>query len=174
MPRADLAPLRQCLHQAPVHYLQVRPRGFVLKPEHRPRPCLHARILGYGNARTRYHDRQPACRSLDGLRPTAEPQRRCAECPLRSRCTAQLRLDLIAKRQPWRLLLEHTNTQRFLLYHARLRQRAIAIEDIVHRLDVINRGSWGELCFHALPEPTNAPCTPPTSARSPPPAGDRT
>ena len=43
-----------------------------------------------------------------------------------------------------------------------------------HRLDVINRGSWGELRFHALPEPTNAPCTPPTSARSPPPAGDRT
>jgi len=157
--RADVARLRQCLHHAPVHYLQVHPRGFVLDSEHRLQPCLHARIVSFGNARTHYHNRQsqPACRSLDGLQPTAAPGRRCAECQLRCRCTAQLRLDLIAERQPWRLALEHTNTQRFLLYHARLRQRAIALENLVHRLDVINRASWGEVRFHALTEPTEIP-----------------
>lgn len=157
MTRADVARLRQCLLQAPVRDLQLRPCGFVLEPEHRPRPCLHARIVSYGNARTRYHNHQPACRSLDGLHAAAEPQRRCAECQLRTRCTAQLRLDLIAERQPWRLALEHTNTRCFLLYHARLRQRAIAIEHLVHRIDVINRGSWAQLRFHALSEPTEIP-----------------
>lgn len=157
MTRADVARLRQCLHHAPVHYLQLRPRGFELDGEHRLRPALHARILSYGNARTRYHNRHPTCRSLDGLYSTSEPRQRCAQCPLRSRCTPQLRLDLIAERQPWRLLLENSDTQRFLLYHARLRQCGIAIENIVHRIDVINRGSWGELRFQSLPKPTAAP-----------------
>ncbi len=73
----------------------------------------------------------------------------CSDCRLRSQCTAQVRLDLIVESQPFRLLLAHTSAKRFLLYEVKLRQRGVAPEDILHRIEVINRGSWGELRFTA-------------------------
>ena len=94
-----------------------------------------------------YHQRDVRCRSLDALRALSEPERDCAQCNLRTRCTPQLRLDLIVERQAWRLLLERSSAKHFLDYHARLHRRAIALEDIVHRITVTNRGSWGELRF---------------------------
>jgi len=147
MARTDLEPLRAILHGALRRYLTVRPRGFELNPGEPPRPVIEARIVGYGSARTLYHNRQPQCRSLDSVRPIADRNRTCAECRLRSRCTPQLRLDLFVDNQAFRLLLAHTSAKHFLVYQARLRQRGIAVEDIIHRIAVIDRGSWGELRF---------------------------
>jgi len=148
MTRPDLQPLREILQQARRRYLTVRPHGFELNPGERLRPVLAARILAFGSARTLYQDRKPLCRSLDGIEPTApKARRRCAECALRARCTSQVRLDLLADTQPWRLLLSHTSARNFLLYEAQLRERGIELYEGLHRITVINRGSWGELRF---------------------------
>lgn len=151
MTRPDVELLRQCWRRAPVRELLVRARGFELEAHHRLQPLIEARIVSYGAARTRYQHRELRCRSLDGLRSVGTPERCCAECQLRPRCTAQLRLDLIVERQAWRLLLERTSARRFLDYQARLHRRAIALEDLVHRIAVIDRGSWGELHFGGSP-----------------------
>ena len=147
MTRPDVQPLRQSYHRASVRELLVRARGFELNPQRRLQPHIEARILSFGAARTLYHDRHVRCRSHDALRPLSDPERDCARCDLRTRCTPQLRLDLIVERQAWRLLLERSVAKHFLDYHARLLRRAVAVEDIVHRITVINRGSWGELRF---------------------------
>jgi hypothetical protein len=148
MPTSDLQPLRAILQQARRRYLTVRPRGFELNPGERLRPVLEARILGFGSARTLYQNRAPLCRSLDAVRPiTAKEHRSCAECALRTRCTSQVRLDLLVDTQPFRLLLAHTSAKNFLLYEAQLRERGIALYEGLHRIIVINRGSWGELRF---------------------------
>jgi hypothetical protein len=149
MPRPDLQPLREILHSALKRYLTVRPQGFELNPGDRLRPAIEARIVSYGSARTLYQNRKPQCRSLDGVRPIADRNRTCAECRLRSRCTPQLRLDLFVENQAFRLLLAHTSAKHFLVYEARLRQQGIELEHIVHRIEVIDRGSWGELRFSA-------------------------
>ena len=151
MPRPDVQPLREILHAAFKRYLSVRPLGFELQPAEPPRPALEARILSSGAARTLYQQRKPRCRSLDAIAPLDEPNRTCASCHLRAQCTPQLRLDLFVNAQPFRLLLAWTSAKNFLLYEARLRQRGISIEDRLHRLSVINRGSWGEVRFD-LPE----------------------
>ena len=149
MPTSDLQPLRAILQQARSRYLSVRPRGFELHPGERLRPVLEARILSFGSARTLYQNRAPLCRSLDAVRPiTAKEHRSCAECALRTRCTSQVRLDLLVDTQPLRLLLAHTSAKNFLLYETQLQQRAVALYDGLHRISVINRGSWGELRFH--------------------------
>ena len=153
MIRADVELLRQCYRHAPRRELLVHPHGFALDAPRALAPRIDARILSHGAARTRYVRRQRRCRSLDALTALGDPARRCAPCALRSQCTAQLRLDLIVERHPWRLLLEHTAAKRFLDYQARLLRRAIALEDIVHRIAVIDRGSWGELRFAHSPEP---------------------
>ena len=145
MPTSDLQPLRAILQQARSRYLSVRPRGFELHPGERLRPVLEARILSFGSARTLYQNRAPLCRSLDAVRPIAAGQRTCAECRLRTRCTPQVRLDLLVDTQPLRLLLAHTSAKNFLLYETQLHQRGVALYDGLHRLSVINRGSWGEL-----------------------------
>ena len=147
MTRPDIQPLRELLQRAQRRYLTVRPNGFELNPGTPPRPRLDARILSFGGARTLYQNRKPHCRSLDGIRPIAEDQRTCAECRLHARCTPQLRLDLLADTQPFRLLLAHTSAQNFLLYEAQLRQRNLSLYELLHRITVINRGSWGELRF---------------------------
>jgi len=152
MPTSDLQPLRAILQQAQRRYLSVRPHGFELNPDQPLRPALEVRILSFGSARTLYHDRKPLCRSLDGIQPTApKDQRRCAACALRPRCTSQVRLDLLVDTQPYRLLLAHTSAKNFLLYETRLRQRGGALEEGLHRITVINRGSWGELRFEQHP-----------------------
>jgi hypothetical protein len=152
MTPSDLQPLRAFLQQAPRRYLTVRPHGFALNPGERLRPVLEVRILGFGNARTLYQDRKPLCRSLDGVEPTApQGQRRCVDCALRPRCTAQVRLDLLVDTQPFRLLLAHTSARNFLLYETQLRERGGALEEGLHRMHVINRGSWGELRFERHP-----------------------
>jgi hypothetical protein len=150
MSQADVQPLREILHAAFKRYLSVRAHGFELQPGEPLRPTLVARILGLGAARTLYQQRQPRCRSLDGLAPLDEPNRSCAGCRLRAQCTPQLRLDLFVDAQPLRLLLAYTSAKNALLYEAGLRQRGLSIEEPLHRLTVINRGSWGEVRFRLL------------------------
>lgn len=150
MPRPDDGPLRELLHRVLVRYATVRPRGFELQPGERLRPVVDARILGHGGARTLYQDRRPRCRSLDGVRPvTGDTDRSCADCRLRSRCTPQVRLDLIVERRAYRLLLAYSSARAFFVYEAELRRRGVAVEDIETKIAVVNRGSWGELRFTA-------------------------
>lgn len=150
MTRPDVEPLRELLHRALVRYLTVRPRGFELDSHSPLRQTVEARILGHGGARTLYEDRRPKCRSLDGVRPiTGDSSRSCAECADLSRCVPQVRLDLIVDRRPFRLLLAYSSARAFLVYDAELRQRGRRIEDVVTKITVINRGSWGELRFGA-------------------------
>ena len=152
MPTSDLQPLRAILQQVRRRYLTVRPHGFELLPGQRLRPALEVRILSFGSARTLYQDRKPLCRSLDAIRPTtAKEHRTCAECALRTRCTSQVRLDLLVDPQPFRLLLAHTSAKNFLLYETQLRQRGVALYEGLQRIRVINRGSWGELRFERHP-----------------------
>ena len=147
-PRRDIEPLREILHRALVRYLTVRPGGFELQSGERLRPVVEARILGHGGARTFYQNRQPVCRSLDGLRPiTGDTNRVCSECEARERCTPQLRVDLIVERRPYRLLLAYSSARAFFTYEAELRLRRVAIEDVLTKIAVTNRGSWGELRF---------------------------
>ena len=147
MPRSDVQPLREILHAAFKRYLTVRPQGFQLEPGAPLRPTLQGRIVSTGAARTLYQARQPRCRSLDGVAPLDDRHRTCASCRLHAQCTPQLRLDLFVDAQPWRLLLAYTSAKNYLLYEARLRHDGVSIEDPLHDLTVITRGSWGEVRF---------------------------
>jgi len=41
----------------------------------------------------------------------------------------------------------HTSAANFLAYDADLRRRRIALAAALHKIEVIDRGSWGELRF---------------------------
>jgi hypothetical protein len=145
--RSDIEPLRAILHRAMVRYLSVGPRGFLLKQHGTPRPTLDARILSFGGARTLYKDRRPECRSLDGIHSASHTGRRCAPCEKKNECTPQVRIDLLVDARAFRLLLAHTSARNFLAYEGDLRVQRIPLDQPLHRLEVVNRGSWGEVRF---------------------------
>jgi hypothetical protein len=47
------------------------------------------------------------------------------------------------------MLLAYSSAPAFLDYKAELRQPGRRIEDVVTKITVVNRGSWGELRFAA-------------------------
>ncbi len=107
-----------------------------------------ARLLGFHAARTLYDDRQPSCRSLDGVRPLKGEQE-CAACLFRKKCTPQLCLDLLLEGIPERLLLSYTSLRNFLLFVDGRRRKGEQVEGADIQLAVRNRGRWGEVCFLA-------------------------
>jgi len=143
----DVGPLRDILQRALARYLTVRPGGFQLVDDGRLHDEIVARILGFGGARTLYRNRKPACRSLDGIRPLHDQKLTCADCRSRANCTPQVRVDLIVDGRPLRLLLAYTSAKNFLAYDALLRRQSVALERVLHRLRVVDRGPWGEVRF---------------------------
>ena len=147
----DLVPLRAILHRAIARYLTVTPRGILLADEAAPVQRLVVRVLGYGGARTLYRKSRPACRSLDGRAAVTDTEKRCADCADRDECTPQVRVDLIVRSRPYRLLLAFTSARNFLAYVGSLDSRRVKVDSIEHQIDVVPRGSWGELRFREAP-----------------------
>lgn len=140
-------PLREILHRILARYLNVQPGGFVFELGDKPRPIIEARILGHGGARTLYRNRRPECRSLNGIESLTHRGRRCDQCPFKPQCTPQISLDLSVESRPYRLLLAHTSASNFLAYDAGIRRQRSVPEKVLHRIEVLDRGSWGELRF---------------------------
>ncbi len=142
--------LREILHRAIARYVTIRPQGLVIDPKRPPLPSAEVRVLAYGGARTHYKNRRPVCRSLDGGRSVTHPSRLCTGCKQREWCTPQIRLDIILESRPYRLLLSFTSARNFLEYVARLKREDISLDDSCHRIDVVDRGTWGEVRFHTI------------------------
>jgi len=49
--------------------------------------------------------------------------------------------------QAFRLLLGHTSARNFLAYERDLRVKKAPLDQPLHRPEVINRGTWGEVRF---------------------------
>jgi len=135
---------REILGRVLARYLTVRPEGVVVDDQ--PLDDVTARVLSFGAARTLYRARRPACRSLDGTKALSK-ETLCAECPDRKHCTPQVRVDLLLKDRPFRLLLSYSSARNFLLYASETRRRGIALEEVGTRIRVLHRGSWGEIRF---------------------------
>jgi hypothetical protein len=130
-------------------YLLVRPAGIQF-PHGRLCPSLSAAILACRPARTLYQNKQPVCRSLDGIHSLQEA-RACASCLLRKSCTPQIYLELLAEGVPYRLLLAYSSARNFMLFASRLRQQGQPVENAQVLISVRDRGRWGELRFISPP-----------------------
>ncbi|MFQ5601157.1 MAG: hypothetical protein ACE5G2_11475 [Candidatus Krumholzibacteriia bacterium] len=140
---------RDILARTTARYLSVRPHGIHIDKASPPLRALCVQILEHGAARTLYRKRKPVCRSLDGLHPIHDSELRCSRCDQRPFCTPQVRVHLVYDHRPYRLLLAFTSAKNFLFYCTHLRQQHRALDQVVTRIRVLNRGTWGELRFDA-------------------------
>jgi hypothetical protein len=148
-PTADI--YRDILTRTAARYLTVRPHGIEIAPGYQPLKRLPVLIIDHGAARTFYRERKPVCRSLDGIHPVQHPERQCYDCTDRERCTPQVRVDLVFDCVPYRLLLAYTSAKNFLFYHTEIVKARRKLPDVITRIRVINRGTWGELRFSTAP-----------------------
>ena len=92
-------------------YLSVHPTGLRF-PHGRLCSSVEATVHQCRPARTRYRNKTPVCRSLDGITSIKE-KHDCASCPDRKDCTAQIYLELTIEDVPYRLLLAYTSARNF-------------------------------------------------------------
>ena len=136
----------QILARTTARYLTVRPHGIVVPSEGMHRE-ISVQILDHGAARTRYQNRKPRCRSLDAIRAIDDPKRLCTLCDQRTKCTPQVRINLVFRAMPYRILLAYTSAKNFLFYATEIHQRGLELPKVVTSIRILNRGSWGELRF---------------------------
>jgi hypothetical protein len=139
----DPEPIRDILYRLTIRYLNVRPEGLEL--DRQVVPAIEGKILSFGGARTLYRGRKPQCRSLDGFR--AIKGQLCSQCPELKNCTSQVRVELLIRERPYRLLLAYSSAKHFLIYTGKLKRQGFDPEKVKTRIAVINRGTWGELLF---------------------------
>jgi len=148
---------RDILTRTAARYLTVRPDGIEITPGQQPVKQLSVLIIDHGAARTLYRDRQPVCRSLDGIRPVQSQELACYRCPDRQHCTPQVRVDLVYDCVPYRLLLAYTSAKNFLFYQTEVLKGRRQLPEVITRIRVVNRGSWGELRFSFSPQSSATP-----------------
>jgi energy-coupling factor transporter ATP-binding protein EcfA2 len=109
---------------------------------------LPATTITYKPARTRYLNRKPICRSLDGARSLDRAQS-CVTCQDARTCTPRIALDFHYRAVPFRLLLAFTSAKNFVLFMKKLGAAGKTYEGALVNITIIDRGRWGEACFEA-------------------------
>jgi hypothetical protein len=146
----NILSLREVLERSYSRYVQVLPSGLRM-PGGNIEPDILAQVLTFHPARSLYENKKPVCRSLDAVK-ALDQTRSCTSCLLRNRCTPQICLELRHHSIPIRLLLSYTSLKNFLDFLLRLNPRYKPLESKMIRIQVKNRGRWGELVF-SLPQP---------------------
>ncbi len=148
-----LLSLREVLERSYSRYVQVLPSGLRM-PRGDIETDIVAEVVTFHPARTRYEDRKPICRSLDGVT-SLDKSCSCISCLLRNRCTPQICLELRYNSIPIRILLSYTSMKNFLNVSLTLHAKQKSLESETIRIQVRNRGRWGELVFSLPQQPTS-------------------
>ena len=143
---SHVSTLRDLLARSFARYLKVIPAGFQPPHAERTLPAISATILSFRPARTLYQNRKPVCRSLDGVQALIE-SRTCGTCLMRKMCTPQICLEILYEGIPLRLMLAFTSARNFMVFVSKQKKAGTPLEGSPVKLNVLDRGRWGEICF---------------------------
>lgn len=146
----NFSTIRDLIAKSFSRYIKVRPDGFDLGYNNQIISAISAQIVTSHPARTLYQNKHPVCRSLDGRKST-QHNRTCAGCLDRRTCTPQICIEIVYNNIPLSLLLAYTSARNFLEFVSIIEQRGLHIDNIPVRLNVRDRGRWGEVCFALNP-----------------------
>lgn len=140
------SPLREIITASSSRYAQISPRGILLPSAASHYNPLSVTIVTYKPARTRYVNKKPICRSLNGIH-SLQNDYRCATCEYQRTCTPQISLEILYRSVPFRLMLAYTSAKNFLAFLRTLHAPHQRIEGAQIMISVLDRGKWGEARF---------------------------
>jgi hypothetical protein len=139
---------RDAFRETPRLLARVTPGGFASGG--REVPAVEGRVTRIALVRKLFRDSALVCSSKDGVR--ARDGTLCDECR-HPRCQPQLRVELRARDEVLLLDLAFSSARNLLALRDRLEAEGVALEDVVLRLSVLDRGRWGEVLFALADEP---------------------
>jgi hypothetical protein len=142
----NLAPLREIIAASSARYARITPGGILLQSASSPYNPLPVTIVTYKPARTRYVNKKPVCRSLNGIQ-SIQDNFRCATCDYHRTCTPQIALEILYRSVPFRIMLAYTSAKNFLAFVRTLHAPNQRIEGAFVEITVLDRGKWGEARF---------------------------
>jgi hypothetical protein len=142
----NLAPLREIIASVCSRYALLTPKGIVLPSSTTPYNPLPATVVTYKPARTRYVNKKPVCRSLNGIQ-SLNDSAPCVSCDYRRTCTPQIALEIQYRIIPYRIMLAYTSAKNFFVFLRTLYSSHNHIENALVEISVIDRGNWGEAIF---------------------------
>jgi hypothetical protein len=146
----SFAPLREIICATCSRYAQLTPAGIVLPAASAPYNPLTVTLVSYTPARTRYVNRKPLCRSLNGIY-SVKDNIHCAGCDYHRTCTPQISLQCLYRAVPLRLLLAFTSAKNFISFVRTSHVPAgTTIEGVNVEISVLDRGKWGEAQFNLI------------------------
>jgi hypothetical protein len=143
----NLAPLREIISSVCSRYALLTPKGIILPTSSNPYNPLPVTIVTYKPARTRYVNKKPLCRSLNGIQ-SINDHATCVSCDYRRTCTPQIALEIQYKLVSFRIMLAYTSAKNFLAFLRTLHPANSHIENASVEISVIDRGKWGEATFN--------------------------
>ena len=141
-----LSPLREIISSVCSRYALLTPKGIVLPSSTTPYNPLPATIVTYKPARTRYVNKKPVCRSLNGIQ-SLNDSAPCVSCDYRRTCTPQIALEIQYRIIPYRIMLAYTSAKNFMAFLRTLYTINKPFENALVDISVIDRGKWGEAMF---------------------------
>lgn len=142
----SMLPIQQIVAQSVARYATIAPKGIVLPHSCTPQNPLCVTITAYHAARSRYVNRHPVCRSLDGMH-AVDLTTKCLTCSEKRSCTPQIALEVIYRAVPLRFLLSYTSANNFLTLVRNYSSKNQTLEGASLLINVIDRGRWGEPTF---------------------------
>lgn len=142
----SMSPIKQILTQSLSRYATIAPKGIVLPHCCTPQNPLCVTIAAYHAARSRYVNRYPVCRSLDGTH-AVDQTTKCLTCPEKRSCTPQIALEVTYRNVPLRFLLSYTSANNFLTLVRSFSAENQTLEGKLLSIKVTDRGRWGEPTF---------------------------
>lgn len=142
----SMLPMQQILTQSLARYATIVPKGIVLPYSSTPQNPLCVTIAAYHAARSRYVNRHPVCRSLDGMH-AVDLTTKCLICSEKRSCTPQIALEVTYRAVPLRFLLSYTSANNFLSLVRKYSSKKQTLEGMSLSINVIDRGRWGEPTF---------------------------
>jgi hypothetical protein len=138
--------LNQIRAQSSARYATITPAGVILPQTTLPYNPFTVNLVTYGPARTRYLNKRPLCRSLNGTT-SANTGQSCNRCDNTRSCTPQIALDVMYNKIPFRFMLAFTSANNFLALSRILLIKKIPLQGALINITIINRGKWGEASF---------------------------
>lgn len=127
-------------------YATIVPNGIILPQTSTPHNPLMVTLITWHAARTRYNNRHPVCRSLDGVH-AINQKTKCFSCQERHSCTPQIVVNAVYRIVPVRFLLSYTSANNFLTLVRKCCATNGMLEGRTLTISVIDRGRWGEATF---------------------------
>jgi hypothetical protein len=139
--------LEATYHRSLPDFIRVLPDGIRVGEE--LQPTVSAVIEDEQVVRKLWDHGKLLCQSIDGVKALVTGKA-CRVCSDLRRCTPQIVLFLLVAETPFRMALNYTSAQNYLIYRRSVLDKGSHLHDVLTCLSILSHTTWGEVQFQEV------------------------